>query len=147
MRIGFYLANKGNVYDKLISAYTNSEFSHTELIFGDDITFSSSPIDKGTRFSNINKFDLSCWIIFELDITKLNLTETYIKAEAKKLNNYKYDWVGIFFSQFLKLNIENNQKWWCSEVVAYLLGLKNKNVSPSELFLELLKNNYIKRVI
>lgn len=143
MKVAFYIAEYGNFYDKLISIWTGSIFSHCELIFSDGEAFSASPMFKGTRFICSKKFNKKHWIFLDLDISMDQ--ENEIRYKSTQLLYTKYDWVGIFLSQVLPFKIQDEQKWWCSEICAYLLGLKNKNLSPKQLLLELNRNKLLKK--
>ena len=55
--------------------------------------------------------------------------------------NKPYDWMGIAFSQFLPLSVDDQEKWFCSEICSELLkkmGVENlkevsKEYNPKEL--------------
>jgi hypothetical protein len=56
----------------------------------------------------------------------------------------KYDWLGIFLSQAVKLNRQHPSRWFCSELVAHILKegggyLRHKphQYSPAGLFRQL----------
>jgi hypothetical protein len=67
----------------------------------------------------------------------------FIKSQIGK----KYDWRGIFFSQLFNSDREDNDKWFCSEIVRRSLCearlLENDDMhhkhSPNSLFKELVK--------
>lgn len=140
MKVAFYKAKYGNIYDKLISIYTKSKYSHCEVVFENNLFVSSSPRDNGVRKTTIT--DLSHWDIFYLDLKE---QDSYYFNKCTKLFGRKYDWIGIFFSQLLKFNIESKKKFYCSEFCSFVLELEDTNQSPQSLF-EHLKNNKIIRL-
>ena len=149
MKIAFYKKLK-KISDFLIRWHTRenfwkifsiAEYSHCELVFSNDESFSSSGCDGGARFKKI-KFDEKKWDVFKIKISA---------ADEKKIREFcaaqcgkKYDWRAIFFSQILDLQRENPQKWFCSEICAAALQkinfLKNEKphlLSPQKFFLKL----------
>ena len=131
MKLAFYKGVHGNIFDWLILLWTWGKYSHVELVFGDNTSFSSSQWDSGVRFKKINYSHLNRWDFIELPFDADE--EEVIKEKCKKLVGKAYDWIGIIFDQFLPLNIHDQDKWWCSEVVANVLGILPERVSPNKL--------------
>ena len=132
MKIAFYKA-EGDWTDKLIRFWTGGNYSHCEIVI-DELWYSSSWYDGGVRCKNIilNKEN---WDVFELSKDD----EKFVLELFEKTKNSKYDIKGIFLSNIFAFNIHSKNKYWCSEWCAIALKLKNTNLDPNELFLELNK--------
>lgn len=122
MKLLFYKGMKGNLLDKLICIWTNGVYSHVEFVFNETkeswICFSSSPRENKVRFKEIKK-DNEKWL--EIDITKLKLNYDKMYEFAKSQEGKKYDYISIFFTFLLPLNLEAKNKWFCSEICSKLL--------------------------
>ena len=143
MKLAFYKASKGRLLDKAINLWTGLYgYSHVEIIFSNGEAFSSSPREGHTRFKNI-KFSNNKWEIIDLDIPKEKEEQIYLIA--KKLEGKRYDWKGIFLHQFIGRIIgwitgdysidkfQDKNKWWCSEITSFLLGLHNYRIHPNKM--------------
>lgn len=117
MRLAFY-KDKGNFYDKLIRWYTDSPYSHCELVFSDGSFFSSSPRDGGVRFKVINPCPAQ-WDFIDLPLTLEQ--ESMCRKIAALYEGKKYDWLGIYLSQIIKLNLQDRKRWFCSEIIIRVL--------------------------
>ena len=138
IKVHFYKARAGKIGDKIVGIA--SIFSHVELEI-DGVCYSSSNRDKGVRSKVIDTSNAQKWLSFDLkkDIDK-NICLNYFKS----VEGQKYDWLNIFFSQIIKLNIQSRNKQICSEFVANCLGLENAHkYSPESLFYKLKELNYI----
>ena len=152
IEVAFYKARKGNVVDKIIAFFsaTASEklsgawldnYSHVEIVFDDNLMFSSSGRDQKVRFRSFPRDDH--WDVYQLpsvsEHTVRHLAEMYVGAE--------YDYTGVL-GFIIPFRIENSKKWFCSELVHQLLqqsGLpltgKSFNVAPQELYRQLSKES------
>lgn len=143
MIVAFYKSNTGNILDKSIDMWSSfiakllyrirdniDGFSHVELIFSNGLSFSSSPRDGGTRFKWI-EYDINQWEFLSIDSP---YSEEEIYNAAVVLDDLEYDYLGLFLHEFLPLNIDNQKRWWCSEIICYLLGIKNYKISPNYLY-------------
>jgi len=131
--------NKSTIADYIVSIFTLGKYSHTEIVFSDNVSFSISPRENIARFKSINYHNGS-WDILEFK-TSIE-QERLMRAEAEKLVNEstQYDYAGALFSP-LKLCIQKEEKIFCSEVCAYLLNKYNVfdlengcRYTPSRLF-------------
>jgi hypothetical protein len=115
--IAFY-KGKGDFSDTLIKWWTKSKYSHTEIILNER-WFSSSPRTPSGVRSKLIKKEKGKWDYIEIDLelNQINSILNNFKLEEGK----KYDWAGIFLSQFFPFRIQNKNKWFCSEIVSYLL--------------------------
>ena len=154
IKIAFY-KGKGNWADTLIRLWTRSPYSHCELVIddGDELLWiSSSPRDGKVRILQNPSMNPNNWDYITIPNTVFADNQLIVKLVSPQLGK-KYDWLGIFFTQFLPLNIQDPNKWFCSEIVTYLLKksilstIKNKPAwyNPGRLYKEL--NRIIKTTI
>lgn len=146
MKIIFYKAKRGRLLDKLIAFWTLGEYSHVELVLSDNYCYSASSRDNGVRRKVIADYETSGkWDIFNININEADVKEFY--SQTKEL---KYDWVGILLSEFVNFNKENKNTWYCSEWVANIINISNKevlmktNISPNRLYGYLIYKDLIK---
>ena len=127
MKIAFYIAEKGDWVDKLISIITRSKYSHCEMVFPNGEFASSSPRDGGIRFKFIEQD--SHWEIFDVHAT---MSEEEIRRWFEGNDQDTYDWIGAFMSIF-GIMIKREDKKFCSYVCALMLG-KYPAVTPGKLY-------------
>jgi len=143
MKVALYIADSGSIVDKLINVWTGLYgYSHTEIAFdtigkkeNSYLCCSSSPRDGDVRFTNIN-LNSGHWHVINFDIPAYQ--EKVIYDELRELTGAKYDWKGIFFTFiFSWVHKQDDKKWWCSELTAYILNLHVRNmnfrISPNKL--------------
>jgi hypothetical protein len=136
MKVAFL---KGNgIYDRLIQIGTWGPYSHCEFVFTNGTWFGTKPYgDFKTTFHG-GYTNLTNWDFVPIP-TLLNRFEGDVDRMAHKMNNKDYDWKGIFLSQVIPLNMQDDDKYFCSEVVMWLLAetglLRNskKLVSPNKV--------------
>jgi hypothetical protein len=132
MKLAFYIAKKGDWLDKLIALATSGPFSHVEIILKDNISFSSSSRDHGTRFKyNIN-FNSGSWEL--LDLSKFNLDYNSMFNFCNLQINKPYDYIGTFFGAGLNLDMECKKKWFCSEIIAKILDVGGLKYNSEEYY-------------
>ena len=138
IKVHFYKARAGKIGDKIVGLV--SIFSHVELEI-DGVYYSSSNRDGGVRSKTIDTSNPKKWVSFEL---KNNIDKNICLNYFKSVEGQKYDWLNIFFSQIIKLNIQSSNKQICSEFVGNCLQLDNAyKYSPESLFYALKELNYI----
>ena len=138
MKIHFYKAREGKIGDKVVGLV--SVFSHVELEI-DGVFYSSSNRDGGVRSKIIDTSNKKKWVSFEV---KNKIDKNRCLNYFKSVEGQKYDWLNIFFSQIIKLNIQSSNKQICSEFVGNCLQLDNAyKYSPESLFYKLKELNYI----
>ena len=131
-KLAFYKAKHGNFVDKLIAWWTNSEYSHVELVIN-DAWYSTSPRDLKVRKAYLIPNEKH-WDFIDIKIDQNKVEDFYSRTKGAK-----YDWLGISLTQIINLEIHNPKKWFCSEWVAKALGLKNTNrYSPQDLYDEMI---------
>lgn len=119
---------KGTLEDRLIRWWTNSIYSHCELVI-DGICYSSSTRDKGVR-SKVIDFDSSKWDAIDID----SKYAAGIFEYFEKTKGSKYAYIDLIFSQILNRVYNTEGAEFCSEWCASALGLPNPTLySPQTL--------------
>ena len=138
IKIHFYKARNGKIGDKIVGLV--SVFSHVELEIN-GVCYSASNRDGGVRSKVIDTSNPKKWVSFQL---KKNIDKSICLKYFETVEGQKYDWLNIFFSQIIKLNIQSKNKQICSEFIANCLNLKDAyKYSPETLFYALKELNYI----
>lgn len=113
---------------KAIQCWTNSIYSHCELIVN-DLCYSSSPMDGGVRAKTINMTS-DKWDFIELPWADADAVILYFNVT----DHHKYGWVGLITSQLFNLNRAEKDTQFCSQWCAAAVGLPNPaSYSPSTL--------------
>lgn len=136
MKIAFYKSEYGTKYDKTISFFTFSKYSHCEIVFPDGMCWSSSVRDGGVRGKYIELGDH--WDVFDLIG---DFSESAIKYWFMSHNGDLYDWVGAGGS-LIHLDLTSENKKFCSYVCAIVLGI-DPIVTPGNLYNTLKRQNMI----
>lgn len=112
---------RGRIGDWLIRLWTWSKYSHVELRIN-GIGYTSM---YGIGVNSFDRKDLSGdWDVFPVDCTKGNVMDMLIRYN--KIKHQPYDVVGVAVGQLLKtFRWHKKDEWFCSEVVAYMLGLEH----------------------
>ena len=138
IKIHFYKARNGKIRDKIVGLV--SVFSHVELEIN-GVCYSSSNRDKGVRSKVIDTSNAQKWLSFDL---KKDIDENICLLYFESVRGQKYDWLNIFLTQIIKVNIQSSNKQICSEFVGNCLQLDNAyKYSPEALFYKLKVLNYI----
>jgi hypothetical protein len=128
-------------YAKLVRWYTKSKYSHVELII-EDKWISISDSKDGVHIYDLEPLHTSWdYVPVEVPADRLEDVWRFIDSQVGK----KYDWAGIFFTQFLKISDSDaKNKWFCSEFVCQVLKefqiecvkeFDCANLSPRDLYL------------
>ena len=126
VQIAFYKA-RGDWVDLLIRVFTNSKYSHVEIVHNKD-WYSSSPRDGGVRVKQIQD-DGNSWDFVEVEIDKERLHQKYREYRGRG-----YDFKGILLSNILPIGWHSKSKMTCSEFVADVLGYdKPAKFSPQDI--------------
>jgi len=129
--LAFY-KGKGTIADKFIRWWTNSKYSHAEVVIGEPkcgVWISSSVRDGGVRKKKVN-YKPENWDIVELS-DKMSISENMIYSRYNRIDSCAYDWFNIVFNlgvlNFMnysnKCMIDSKNRFVCSECCAYLLGI------------------------
>ena len=113
MNLLFYRAKYGNWKDWIISWTTWGPFSHVELQFSDGECFSASPRDGGVRFKHID-LHLAHWVRVPIKLEETDELRAWCESQCDK----EYDWWGVL-TYFSPIDIQDWDKWYCSELLAY----------------------------
>jgi len=122
MKIAFYKATKkgiNGIYNKGVRWLEDGKYSHCELIFSNGISASSSFMDGGVRFKEI-EYDLTKWDIFELPWADEQKALEYFKVNQGKPYNIRGN--VHFLLGFVRGDSEG---LFCSEACAEALGLQS----------------------
>lgn len=130
MKLLFYKGKYGNLWDKFICLVSFSEYSHVEVSFGSvdgyHRCWSSSPRDGGVRQARILVDDH--WDSIEIP----NISEQLFLQEKGK----SYDYLGLIGTVIQFPWFSRKRKWFCSEIIAEAIGLKDSwRYSPEDLYL------------
>jgi len=147
---------QGTFINKIVRKWTNSRYSHAELILDDKQTWIGiSPFLKAKVVKRtIEIHDPEKWDFFEIPIT----TEQHktILDFYDMTAGSGYDWTGMLLSQFLPFHIKQKNKWYCSEWILYALRIccavdwkiikifNQSDLSPAKLHAILLLCNFEK---
>jgi len=126
-KLAFY-KGPGDITDKAIRWYTDSQYSHVELVI-DNMWYSTSPRDLKVRAKRIAPKDVH-WDYVEVEVDELSFASFFASTKGAK-----YDFLGIVLSQFFPLDIHSRKRWFCSEFCAEALKLEDSNkYSPEDLY-------------
>jgi hypothetical protein len=139
IQVSFFKAGK-SIPAKLIKFWTKSQYSHVEILV-EGFSYDANT-ELGLRKYKRESYDLGQWDVISLDVEfsveNFGKIERFIKNQI----GLKYDWRGIFFSQFVNMGIDSDTKWFCSEFVTKILQLflieetldeKPNKISPEKL--------------
>ena len=132
MEVWFYVG-KGKLFDKLIRWWTNSRYSHCEIVIG-GMSYSADAWTNIVRCIPASRLNFDNWerVVVTGDV------ESVQKLVAVQLGK-KYDWLGIFGFLLPWGNVEDPKRWYCSELCAAALGISKRPISPGELYEQLLQ--------
>jgi hypothetical protein len=111
MKLAFY-KGKAGLFDRLIRWWTKSPYSHVELLF-DDGQMIAARDSTGVTIIQVASLDLNEWDVvrFDLSIDRMLAIHVWCITEI----GCKYDWLGLFYSQVLRIPRSHPRKWFCSE--------------------------------
>lgn len=135
MKLLFYKGTKkenpdSTLWDRLICAITGSRFSHVELSIydslGSHMCWSASTRDGGVAYRRI--INSGNWEVIDLFIDKDH--EWFFQHRYKK-----YDYLGLIGTIIRLPFFSSKNKWFCSEIIAEFLGLKDSwKYTPEDLY-------------
>ncbi len=136
--LAFY-RGRGTWVDRAIRWVTRAPYSHVELILSPDRpvkgdntrpSFSASGRDGGVRMKPIT-FDLESWDFIPVPWADEGRIQTAIKHQT----GLRYDYLGLALSQVLNLRRGAANRWFCSEIIAWILDLPFPSaLSPGDLY-------------
>lgn len=107
----FYKA-QGDLFDFAVRAWEGGPYSHCEILTPSGFWLSSSPRDNGVRYKGI-EVDFAKWDFVAVPVPAGKFTRAITWGSDQ--TGKKYDWLGIFLSQILPLQIEDPKRFFCSE--------------------------------
>ena len=120
IKVAFF-KGKGAWHNKIVRQYTNSKYSHAELILPDNKTsLSITPFGRQGVRSTQFAFEE------EWDFIRIKIDE---EQHDRLLNFYNktrgdgYDWFGMIASKYTPFHVKRIGRWYCSEWIAYALRL------------------------
>jgi hypothetical protein len=102
---------------KMIKWWTKSEYYHVEF-FTQDHWISANT--DGIEILSLKKLK-SNYDYFFIEVNMSRRNADILRRYMLEQNGKKYDWVGIWMSQFLNIGANRRDKWFCSEIVTKLL--------------------------
>jgi hypothetical protein len=122
IKIAFYKGD-GNILNRIVRWWTNSKYSHAELVLPDGVTWVGiSPFVK----SKVESREKLIVDNLEWDFVKVKITQEQHQTIIDFFNETQgcgYDWIGMSLSQFLPFRIKHHSRWYCSEWIAYALRI------------------------
>lgn len=151
MKVTIALKKKSNsglldkIIEKAIKIWTRSKYFHVEMIIKDK-WISTNPEAGSVYIHDLqplsDKYD---YFDVEVDGRKVKTVMKFLKDQVGK----PYDYWGIFFSIILTMDLEDHNKWFCSEIVSealVLFGIKipksTNEMTPEDIY-QLLKENNV----
>ena len=130
--IAFY-KGEGRLYDKLIRWWTDSSYSHCELVIN-GVAYSSSTRDGGVRGAVID-WNADHWDFMALEEWQLGRSKEQILDWFRVHWGQGYDWVGLLWFILPVLPWGFKNRWFCSEACGDALGIPNPStLSPKDLY-------------
>ena len=122
IKVAFF-KGEGNIINRIVRWWTNSIYSHAELVLPDGITWLGiSPFLKSKVDSRFKiEYEPSEWDFISIKVTQEQLDIIMEFFEATE--GQGYDWAGMLLSQFLPCKIKHKKRWYCSEWIAYALRI------------------------
>jgi hypothetical protein len=121
IKIAFY-KGRGLLRDRFIRWWTKSPYSHTELVLpnGEGWIGIYPPDSPRVRLRTTPEdFRVDEWDFINLHATREQVDA--VLSFYNKTAGQPYDWVGMILSHVTPFRIKRNDKWYCSEWVAYAL--------------------------
>lgn len=132
MKLAFY-KGRSHFFNRLVAWWTNGKYSHVEVILdrlenGDYTCLSSSFRDGGVRVKNM-PLPSEKW-----DIVAVKGNDERAIFWAVVHAGARYDILGLFGFVWRR-QVHEDQRWFCSEVVADIIGLAHPSrYDPNTLY-------------
>ena len=136
----YKVSDNATMIDKIIAKgiqiRTKDIHYHVELIL-DNMWISADP-KEGICITPLKPYISDKWTI--IDFGKILVTDEQYDKIHKFIferEGNPYDMCGIFLSQFIKLGMDDKNKWFCSEIVSKILQLllidEYIDITPADL--------------
>ena len=112
-------ASTATLSDKVIAWWTNSKYSHCEIVVdGTNIAVHPDSIEATEYVSGMDyEFDA---VDLQLQVTEEQY-DNFWEYVSTNILGKKYDWLGIGVSQVVKVGVQDDSKWTCSEATSKML--------------------------
>jgi hypothetical protein len=126
IRIAFYKNGRGLVHN-VVRWYTNSKYSHAELIMPDGTTWITISPFYNSRVTPriVSEYDEDKWDFIDLPLSQRDPVREYQKINLVKFiedtSGDRYDWPGMLLSNLTPFKVRRANRWYCSEWIAYAL--------------------------
>ena len=119
--VAFY-KGEGLRRDKIVRWWTNSPYSHVELIMPNgEMAGIRPPEEPLVRKKTIHGIKESEWDFVELSVTEKQLRR--LRGFIESTRGQGYDWLGMIASHLTPFKVKLPNRWYCSEWVAYALSV------------------------
>jgi uncharacterized protein YycO len=121
-KIKLIFSNSKLPLSPLIRWVTWSDFSHVALLLDEDTIIESTLSHNGVQIDSLINFKNRAknWLIVELEINIEHLNWDDLVSIAKNEVGKPYDLLGIL-GLSIHRNWQEDDKWWCSELIPYIL--------------------------
>ena len=142
----FHNGKGGNLPRRLLSLAiklrTFGRFSHVECLMPDGYSYTST-LDGAngvTRRLIDYKEHPERWTAVKVPKTEREIAQIYHNFQYEIGKGY--DLKAILFTELFKFGKQNDNKWYCSELCAYLHGAKKFRISPNKFYKLLMSEGY-----
>jgi hypothetical protein len=114
----------GRLHNAIVRRWTDSIYSHAELILPDHTSITIFPFSLTgihRQSFDIENEDEEEWDFVCVPVSPGQLA--IIEKFYEKTKGQQYDWVGMLASQIVPFHIKHQNRWYCSEWIAYALRL------------------------
>lgn len=136
--VAFYKGS-GKFWDRMVRWWTDSPFSHSELLFSDGSYFSADAWTNKVRYTKFQP-NPDNWVVVPLYCVDEKM-EQRVRWFCNGIEGSKYDYLGVALSQVIPLGIQVGDRWFCSELctralqqVGLLRWYQPWSMSPGKLY-------------
>lgn len=104
---------------KFVQFWTFGKYYHSEIIIGDK--WVSAHIEDGIQVYKLQELNHLYWDYQEIEVNEAYFADVWNFIYENI--GVEYDWLGIYLSQGVPLDIHDPDKWFCSEIVIAILQL------------------------
>jgi len=129
---------------KAVQWWAKSKYYHVELVVDGKMIGAHK---SGVKVKDVNyykeEFDKNMWVFVPIEIEDCKSKIKNFWDFAYEQEGKKYDWKGIYLTQFVRVGLHCYQCWFCSELVTKLLQVLGEpkalrlfpsRISPQNLF-------------
>ncbi len=121
IRVAFFKGGD-NWFHRVVRWWTNSQYSHAELVMPTGEWISISPFLAKQVESRPGPDSPICqWDFIDIEVSDKKIESLEKFYELTK--GQKYDWIGMIASQILPFHIKARGRWYCSEWIVYALRI------------------------